>query len=133
MLLDHVLEVECDGQLSYFWRLTKTYSSLNTHILKIHLVLPSTRNTHLGKGFPLEATAEVKMPRPEAGLPRAGLSALLPLAAQLLQRRALLPQGLLQPLDPLLPNRLLQVWGSHREGIIPERTFQNGRILFGSD
>lgn len=130
MLLDHVLEVECDGQLSYFWRLTKTYSSLNTHILKIHLVLPSTRNTHLGKGFPLEVTAEVKQ---EAGTLRAGGSALLPLPAQLLQRRVLLPQGLLQPLDSLLPYRLLQVWGSHREGIISERTFQNGRILFGSD
>lgn len=51
MLLDHV-------PCSHFWHLTKTYSSLNTHILKFHLVLPS-RNSNLSKGFPLEVTEEV--------------------------------------------------------------------------
>lgn len=69
MLLDHVLEVEFDGQFSYFWHLTKTYSSLNTHILKINLVLPSTRNIHLSKGFPLEVTEEVMH---EVGIPGQG-------------------------------------------------------------
>lgn len=129
MLLDHVLEVEFDGQFSYFWHLTKTYSSLNTHILKIHLVLPSTRNIHLSKGFPLEVNEEVMH---EVGIPGAGVSALLPFPAQLLERRVLLPQGLLQSLDSFFPYRLLQVWGSHRESIISERAFQNGSILFRS-
>lgn len=129
MLLDHVLEVEFDGQLSYFWHLTKTYSSLNTHILKIHLVLPSTRNIHLSTEFPLEVTEEVMH---EVGIPRAGVSALLHFPAHFLQRRVLLPQDLLESLDFFIPYRLIQVWGSHRESIISERTFQNGSILFRS-
>lgn len=56
-------------QVSYFWHLTKTSSSLNTH--KLHLVLPSTRNIHLSKGFPLEVTEEVMH---EVGIPRGGFS-----------------------------------------------------------
>lgn len=116
-------------EASYFWRLTKTYSSLNTHILKLHLVLPSTRKTHLTKGFLLEVTEEVLH---EAGIPRAGISALLHLPAHFLQRRFPLPQELLQPLDFFIPNCLIQVRGSHRESIISERTFQNGSILLRS-
>lgn len=113
-------------QVSYFWHLTKTSSSLNTH--KLHLVLPSTRNIHLSKGFPLEVTEEVMH---EVGIPRGG-SALLHFPTHFLQRRLPLPQQLLQPLDFLIPYCLIQVRGSHREGIISERTFQNRSILFRS-
>lgn len=111
-------------QVSYFWSLTKPYSSLNTH--ELHLVLPSTRNINLSRGFALGEVVQ------GAGMPRGGPSALLHLPAHFLQRRLPLAQQLLQTLDLLVPDRLVQVWGGHGESVVPERTFQNRSVLFSS-